>query len=382
MKICGIICEYNPFHFGHEYQLREAQRLSGADAVICFMSGNFVQRGEASVLEKHVRARHAVLGGADAVIELPTCFATSSAEIFAKGAIHLLSSIPELSVLCFGAESATASELKKAATLLLNEPKEISEKIQILLSKGISYAKARAEAWKEAIDPALLTSPNNILALEYTKAILSKNINLEILPIQRQGSGYLEKTLSTKYPSATAIREAIHKGTPVYGIADYVKNDLPTSLENGLDLIENYAILNKTVNEIAQTPDCTEGLEYAFKNALSQGKRHLAERLTSARYTTSRIRRILLQNMLNITKEDIKRYLQTPLYLNVLAVKKSRTDLLSVLGNAKAPLIIRAHDEEKLSPVALQCFQTDIFAERVYSQLYPLKEKKEIFIEK
>ncbi len=382
MKICGIICEYNPFHFGHEYHLREAKRLTGADAVICIMSGNFVQRGEAAILEKYARARHAVLGGADAVIELPTCFATSSAEIFAKGAIHLLSSIPEINVLCFGAESANAIGLIKAATLLLNEPKEISDKIQSLLSKGVSYAKARTEAWKEKINPELLTSPNNILALEYTKAILSTNAKVEILPVKRQGSGYLEKSFSKEYPSATAIRSAIQDGTPFCGIADYVKEDLPNSLENKLEFIENYAILNKSTSEIAQTPDCAEGLEYAFKNAVENGEIKPAERLTSARYTTSRLRRILLQNALNITKEEIKQYLQTSLYLKVLAVKKERTDLLSVLGKGKFPLLIRAHDEEKLSPISLQCFQTDVFAERLYSQLYPYNDKKEIFIEK
>ena len=106
MKICAIICEYNPFHNGHLYQLKQAKALSNADFLLCIMSGNFVQRGEAAIMEKHMRAKHAVMAGADAVIELPTPFATSNAELFAKGAIHILSSIPNVSTLCFGAEKA------------------------------------------------------------------------------------------------------------------------------------------------------------------------------------------------------------------------------------------------------------------------------------
>jgi len=380
MKICGIICEYNPFHAGHEYQLREAKRLSNADALLCCMSGNFVQRGEVAILEKHVRARHAILGGADAVIELPVCFATSSAEIFAKGAIKLLSSIPEITTLCFGMENADKDELIKTATLLVNEPKGISEKIQSLLSQGVSFVKARAEAWKEYIPAELLTSSNNILAIEYAKAVLTSRARIELLPIPRIGSRYSEKTLSGKYPSATAIRSAIQNRAPLCGIPDYVQNDLPASLKNELETIENYAILNKNVSEIAQTPDCTEGLEYALKNLVIRGEKNLSEKLTSPRYTTSRLRRILLQNALNITKSGIEEYLNSELYLKLLAVKRERSDVLSVLGKAKAPLVVRAHDEDNLTPHALKCFLLDAFADQLYAQLSPSAQKKELFI--
>ena len=147
MKICAIICEYNPFHNGHLYQLMEAKRQSGADAILCIMSGNFVQRGEAATMDKFTRAKHAVLAGADAVIELPTVFACSNAELFAKGALSILSSIPAVSTLCFGAETADKAAFLLAARYLNNEPKEVSEKIKELISTGVSYAKARANAW-------------------------------------------------------------------------------------------------------------------------------------------------------------------------------------------------------------------------------------------
>ncbi len=375
MKICAIICEYNPFHNGHAYQIAQAKELSGADAVLCLMSGNFVQRGDAAILEKHIRARHAILGGADAVIELPTCFATSSAEIFAKGAIKILSAIPEVSVLCFGTESAEKDELLSAAKLLTNEPKEVSKRLRDYLAEGVSYAKARAQAWSEHLPESLLTSPNNVLALEYAKAILTSQATIDILPIKRVGGGYLSKEIESEYPSATAIRAAIEQGKSARGIPEFVSRDLPHALENNLQTIESYAVLNKSTAEIAKTLDCSEGLENALKKAAEHGTNTIAESLTSARYTTSRLRRILLQNALNITKSDITGYLNADLYLKVLAVKKEREDLLSALGNASYPLLLRAHDEEKLCSTAKRCFQTDIFAEQLYSLLYALERK-------
>ncbi len=195
MKICGIICEYNPFHNGHLYLLEQAKAQTNADAIVCIMSGGFVQRGEIAIIDKYTRAKHAILAGADAVIELPTVFATANAELFAKGAVHILSSIPDFSHLCFGAEDENAEKLIKTAKLLLDEPIEISQKIKGELTKGVSYAKARANAWSGIIDEGYISSPNNILALEYVKALLTKNSNADICPIKRIGSGYNDLTL-------------------------------------------------------------------------------------------------------------------------------------------------------------------------------------------
>ena len=144
MKICAIICEYNPFHNGHLYQLREAKRLSGADALLCIMSGNFVQRGEAAIMDKYTRAKHAVLAGADVVIELPTIFATSNAELFAKGAISILSTIPNVDTLCFGAENANKTAFYLAARYLNDEPEEVSQKIKETAATGVSSASCVA----------------------------------------------------------------------------------------------------------------------------------------------------------------------------------------------------------------------------------------------
>ena len=380
MKICGIICEYNPFHNGHLYQLREAKRLSGADALLCVMSGNFVQRGEAAIMDKYTRAKHAVLAGADIVIELPTPFATANAEIFAKGAVDLLSSIPAVETLCFGAENADKLAFVSAARYLQNEPKEVSEKIKAAVSNGVSYAKARAQAWAGFIPMEILSSPNNILGLEYTKALLSVGADISILPIARVGAGYNDGDLQTNYSSATAIRNAIESGKPYTdNLPDFVANDLPKQLEKSLDGLEKYAVLSKSTAEIKRVCDCTEGLENALKKA-AELPESLVDTLTSARYTSSRIRRIALQNLLNIDEELIRESLRSPLYLRVLAAKKERNDVLSTLGESSLPIIARAHDEDVLDGVAKRCYERDVYAEKVHRLLYGAPKEKTIFV--
>ena len=381
MKTCAIICEYNPFHNGHLYHLNTARERSGADAIICVMSGNFVQRGEAAIMDKYKRARHAVLAGADAVIELPTLFATSNAELFAKGAIHLLSSIPCVQSLCFGAENADKTAFLLSARYLNNEPKEVSEKLRAEIEKGASYAKARANAWAGFLPLDLLCSPNNILGLEYTKAIVESGANIEILPIQRRGARYSDCSIQENYSSATAIRSAILKGENIESnLPDFVLSDLPTTLETGLDTLEKYAVLASSKEEIASVCDCTEGLENAFKRAALQ-KESLEKSLTSARYTSSRIRRIALQNLLKIKEATIRESLLSPLYLNVLAIRKERKDLLSALGESTFPLLIRAHDENVLTGTSKQAFEIDQFADQTYGLLYQRnKQEKNVFI--
>ena len=383
MKICAIICEYNPFHNGHLYQIEQARALSGADVLLCVMSGNFVQRGEAAVASKYTRAKHAVLAGADAVIELPVPFATSNAELFAKGALHILSQIPEVSTLCFGAENADKQAFLQAASLLINEPADISAQIKALTAQGLSYAKARAQACSGRIKDDILLSPNNILGLEYTKAILSKKLPIDILPIPRVGSGYKQSALCGEFSSATAIREALKTSEDITSaVPPFVMQDLSlfTSVDERLELIEKQALLSRSTVEIASVCDCTEGLENALKKA-AKTPQNLVSSLTSARYTSSRIRRIALQNALGISHKEILDFLQSPLYIQPLALRKERKDVLSVLGNANAPLVLRAHDENGLSPTAKACYDRQCAADTLFALLRgePLP-KKDVFI--
>jgi len=380
MKICAIICEYNPFHNGHLYQINEAKRLSGADAVLCLMSGNFVQRGEAAIMDKFLRAKHAVMGGADVVIELPTIFATSNAELFAKGAISILASIPSVTHLSFGVENAEKEELLRAAALLNNEPQNVSARIKELTAQGISFVKAKCEAWNPHLPKKLLSSPNNILGIEYTRAILSKNANIEICPIKRIGSGYSDNELEANFSSATAIRSAIQKGIPLNNnLPSYVKDDLPNAFETHLETLEKFVLLEKSTFSIANTLDCTEGLENALKKVAQENK-PLVDTLTNARYTSSRIRRIALQNLLNIEEKLIQNALLVSLYLRILSAKKAQNELLPSLSASNLPLIIRATDGDVLNGTAKDVYSIDVRAEKIYGLLYKNTINKNIFI--
>ena len=381
MKICAIICEYNPFHNGHLYQLNEARTRTNADAIICVMSGNFVQRGENALLDKFTRAKHAVFAGADAVIELPTPFATSNAEIFAKGAIHLLSSIPEVEYLCFGAENADKLAFIQAARYLNDEPQEVSERIKNEVADGASYAKARANAFAGFIPFDLLCSSNNILGLEYTRAILKKQSPIQIVPVQRTGANYNDEELIENFSSASAIRSALQAGETVAGnVPNFVEKDLKNATGASLDALEKYAVLSQGKQQLASVCDCTEGLENAFYKAATQ-EENLVSVLTSPRYTASRIRRIALQNLLKIPERLIRESLQVPLYLRVLAAKKERSDVLSALARSTFPMVARSHDENALQGTAKECFACDLFAEQVYKILnVTANSGKNIFI--
>ncbi len=362
MKICGVICEYNPFHLGHEYQLREAKKRSGADAVVCVMSGCFTQRGEAAILPPALRAKHAVLCGADAVIALPVVFSAASAEIFARGAIRLLCSLPGFDCLSFGAEHADGDFY--------------AEKTKDFLSRGFSFAAARAESLKDTAAYPLLSSPNDILGLEYARALLKENRkkNVTLLPVRRLGD-YKKQTLATngaaEYSSASSIRLAMEKG-------DFValSSELPACVSadiqsagiaaENLKTAERIAVLKTRKNDLELTADISEGLENALKRAARQPE-DIVTQLTSKRYTASRINRILLQNLLDIRKDLLADCLSAPLYVQPLAIRKERKDLLSVLSGGEFPCVIRYADEQKLTGTARRCFQADKLAENIYS---------------
>ena len=374
MKICGVICEYNPFHLGHEYQLREAKKRSGADAVVCVMSGCFTQRGEAAILPPALRAKHAVLCGADAVIALPVVFSAASAEIFARGAIRLLCSLPGFECLSFGTEHADGDFY--AAAEILNDERAYIEKTKEFLSRGFSFAAARAESLKDTAAYPLLSSPNDILGLEYARALLKENrkTNVTLLPVRRLGD-YKKQTLATngaaEYSSASSIRLAMKKGDfaalsselPACVSADIQSAGI--AAEN-LKTAERIAVLKTRKNELALTADISEGLENALKRAARQPQ-DIVTQLTSKRYTASRINRILLQNLLDIRKDLLADCLSAPLYVQPLAIRKERKDLLSVLSAGEFPCVIRYADEQKLAGIARRCFQTDKLAENIYS---------------
>ena len=375
MKICFAICEYNPLHNGHLIHINKIKEEVKPDCLAIIMSGNFTQRGEIALLDKYTRASHAIKAGADVVFELPTVFATGNAEIFAKGAVSLANTLTGSHVLCFGTESGAKDTLLTTAKMLIAESKEFKALYKEELKTGVTSIKAKVNALSkmniENVDCELLKSPNNILGIEYTKAILNFKSKLDIHPIIREGAGYNDTELYKGISSASAIRNAILEGKikkTKSSLPDFVYKDLPKTLPNANDLIF-YSILKASKQELKEIIDCTEGLENRIK-ALSKTSinlEDLKDKLKTKRYTYTRISRILLSSMLGIDENFIRKCLSSELYLKVLAVNKQRINLLSELTQlTDTPIITRKSDADKLIGIAKSCFEKDVFANDVY----------------
>ena len=375
MKICTVIAEYNPFHNGHLKQLEYIKNNLKPDYVIVIMSGNFTERGDVAILDKYTRASHAVLGGADLVLELPQVFASQNAEVFSKGALSILSKLPGEKTLCFGAENDNLDSFITLSKILNNETSEYKRLLKENLKQGKSYILARRQALNtlyKDVDLTLLDKPNNILGLEYVKSILKNNYEFNICILKREDNGFNWDKLDGEFSSALSIRTAISNGEiekTKNALPLFTYSNLPSKIYNG-DSEILYALLNTTKEDLKKIPDCIEGLENKLKTALydSFSVEQLLEKVNTKRYTDARIRRILINNLLNIDKTFVKKCLKTPLYFRVLAVKKGKEKLLKELNNANTlPVIERKSSINKLSDVALKCLEKDLFANEVYS---------------
>ena len=373
MKFAVTVAEFNPFHNGHKYLLDEMKRSE--DAVVVVMSGNFTQRGEIAILDKYQRAKHAVLAGADAVIELPAIFAVSPAEIFASGAMGLINSIEGQKTLCFGAETADKEKFLKIAEILSAETQEFKKIMKEELKKGVSQAKARHSAVKSLygdIFDDLLTSPNNLLGVEYTKAILKLGSDIEIYPVSREGDPFDQKQITSSLPSALAVRSAIADGRKKEipnAVPPFVFADLPKRPPD-IDEYILYSVLVSTNEQMRNIADCSEGLENRLKAYAKTcfSVDELKEKVKTKRYTYTRISRILLSNALKIEKDLVNKCLKYPPYLKVLAVNGEKKEILSYLcENSEIPLLTRKNDLSFLSPLAEKCLETDDLADDIYA---------------
>lgn len=330
MKISVIICEFNPFHNGHEYVISRAKAQNCADAVICVMGGSFTQRGDMAVLDKYARARHAVLGGADAVIELPAPFAVAPAEIFAKGAVKIISGIPAEATLVFGCEQCDKKAIENAARLTLCE----SEKFRLVLSRrldlGESYIKSYCAAFEECGgDPNILSQPNNILGVEYVKAIIKGGFDIRFAPVERVGGGYGNRELAGKYSSASAIRVNMRDPRVKDAMPDYSYKDLVAAgdrTERFERLAADYLYLCDKAN-LKRVYGCGEGLENRLKTlSFGHGYGEIVELATGKRYSSARIKRIICANLLGLYADETEEFLHCDLPFKVLAVKEKRAD--------------------------------------------------------
>ena len=339
----GIIAEYNPFHAGHAYQISEIKKFCDTE-IVAVMSGSFTQRGSPAILDKWTRASLAVSGGCDLVLELPFISAVRSAQDFARGGIKLLESLGVVDTLAFGAELADLSKLELAATVF-NE-KFFAEELRRLMAQGISYAAAVTKILAEVtqLDEKILRQPNTILAIEYLRALPK---NFSPLLIKRIGAAYDDLTLHEEFSSASAIRAGLYKNPPPWQkISAQVSDEMLKTLHgekiSGL-VDENFLLrpiitklLTSRVDELQKIYGMTEGLEYRLLNVLkSLCISHYAlliEFLVGRRYTASRIRRLLLYFLLDVTAEMVAE-LDATTCVRVLAFNERGRALLKKISS-------------------------------------------------
>ena len=238
MRVLGIIAEYNPFHKGHVYHIQKAKELSGADHAIIVMSGDFVQRGVPALLPKHLRAEMALSCGADAVFELPVCYSTGSAELFAAGAVSLLDKLGVTDALCFGAECGELAPLEHIAQILAEEPTNYRLNLRKALKSGVPFPVARQRALEEYLGEgsaesdslsSVLSLPNNILAIEYLKELYRRNSSIKPFVLKRKDSDYHAEILQHGFSSASAIRKVFSESADIREIQSILENQLPSS---------------------------------------------------------------------------------------------------------------------------------------------------------
>ncbi len=374
MKICAVICEFDPFHNGHKYLLERARKESGCDKVLCLMSGNFTQRGEIAVLNKYPRARHAVENGADIVLELPVAYAVAPAELFARGAVHILAGLPDVSHLAFGCESGTEEEFLSAGKFLNAEDKTFKTLLKEKLDEGESYIRARTFA-ALTLHPeleGLLSSPNNILGAEYCRALSREKSSILPLPVLRTGGGHNELELGGKFSSASAIRNALQKGelkAAKKSLPKGVYEDLKGAKETAFHEAVLCALFRADPKEVAGTADCSEGLENRLVGMARTNPVYtdVLKKTVTKRYTLARIRRILAQNFLKLDRETANGALSSPILPRVLAVKKEGAEeLLSALGGR---VIARKKDALDLKRGAEEILAADLRADDLYAAL-------------
>lgn len=357
-NVVGIIAEYNPFHNGHAYHLEKAKELAKADYVIAVISGNFVQRGNVSLINKWDKANMALAEGADLVIELPTVYSISSAENFAYGAIKILNSLNIVDYVAFGTELDDINILDKCADILYREPQKFVNLLNHELSKGLSFPKARENALLMYLNDIrtysnVLSSPNNILAIEYLKALKKLRSHITPISIKRKNAGYNDLEITNNFASATAIRKKIIDNKPA-GLSKLMPTNsyrvLYNSIQKGhfvkdIKSFEKeilYVLRKMSIKEISNLPDVSEGLEHAIKNAANSCNtiEEFMNIIKTKRYTNTRIQRILLYALLGITKDDMKNSTKIQPYIRVLGMNKKGKDLISVISHSNPNLNI------------------------------------------
>ena len=383
MKIVGLITEYNPFHAGHLYHMQQARELTGADYCVVLMSGSFVQRGEPAIFDKYRRTKAALLAGADLVLEMPVAFSTASAHEFAAYGVALLSAIG-VDAVVFGSECGQIEFLKQAASALNHESAEFQERLRKGLKAGLTYPQARAKALEmEDTWASVLSSPNNILGIEYLRAAEDLHSPMEFYTISRKGSGYHEDTLAdANFPSASAIRGIIRNSlSKDKDLLDILASHLPAVTHPAYTgavpvFVDDFSeLLNAAVLQLQATfsiadlsPELAARLAKPPYFPLSFEERIQA--LKTRQLTYTRVSRALLHLVLGMREEDISRWKDEgyALYARILGFRRQSSPLLSCLHKKSSiPLITKMADAaQNLSPSALALLEQEVYASHLY----------------
>lgn len=399
MEIVGLITEYNPFHNGHAYHIQKAKEITNADFVIVVMSGNYVQRGTPAIIDKYSRTSMALTNGADIVIELPVIYATASAETFAAGAVRLLHDLGIVTSICFGSECGDLTLLASIARALCIESEDFKDSIQEHLRQGLSYPMARKHALLNTTELSgyttqqieqVIESSNNILGIEYLKALYRLSSDIVPYTILREGSGYNDLTLDTTFSSASALRKCLQAPTDY----DALKRHMPATacdiLKSAIDktapIFEDdfsdvllYQLYTSSNERLAEYLDMNEDLANRLLELTLKHHKFsdLAESLKSKQYTLTRMNRSLLHILLQITTSEIKEVdpITTSMYARLLGFRKEASSLLKLARlHGKIPIITKVADAGKLlDDTQYKLFQKDLFVTHLYNQIVATK---------
>lgn len=391
MKVLGIIAEYNPMHTGHIYHISKAKEITGCDTVIVIMSGSFTQQGNIAIINKFERAKQAIQNGVDLVLEIPSAFASSDAGNFAYKSVSILNDL-NVDAICFGAETDNIERLKLISETLIYKDKEIWIEIKNELKKGISFAKARNNSLNKFLnedDINIILSPNNILALEYLKTLKVLNSNIIPFAIYRE-SNFNSHMLENCYTSSTSIRKALENKCNLNDIQKYIPGNVSKYLKNNKIIFNNdffeilkYKIISMNENDLKEINGVSEGIENKLKKEIcnSYSYDEFLFKIKSKRYELSRIKRILVNILLNISKNDFNLLKENNSnYAHILAFNHDKKDLLSHISNTSNIPVISSLNNKTLS--YLNKYQKlsldiDIYASNIYSMLINQKINKD-----
>ena len=393
MKTVGLITEYNPFHNGHAYHIEKAKMLTGADRVIVVMSGDFVQRGAPAVMPKHLRTESALLSGASLIIELPVCFATGSAEYFAQGSISLLNQLGCIDSICFGSECGDLHLLKEIAQILADEPIEYQAALKQALKEGASFPAARQEALNIYSDKysEILASPNNILGIEYLKALAKIHSKMEPFTIKRIGAGYHDMDINGQFSSATAIRSDIYQLVDVNSSSEslpltHIQTQVPSSCHelmkknyqtrypvkaDDFSLLLKAKLLSETAGSLSHYLDMSPELANRILRLRNDylSFEQFCDLLKTKELTRSRISRSFIHVLLGITNDWLTAMKAPAPYARILGFRRDHADLLGILKRTSDIPLITSPARAVLTDKAYQMLELDIYASDLYESV-------------